>query len=90
VRAQTPVELAKGDEADMAVMSQNKERALWLANDAKARLGAIEKALKRLEQGTYGSCVQCNSAIPEDRLNAIPTTLYCLSCQSQFERPRKK
>jgi DnaK suppressor protein len=90
VRAQTPIELAKGDEADMATMSQDKEQAIWLANDAKSRLAAIEKALARIEAGTYGACMQCGGAIPEERLTAIPLTMYCVGCQSRQERPRKK
>lgn len=90
LRAQAPIELAKGDEADMATMSQNKEQAIWLANDAKSRLVAIEKALDRIAAGTYGDCAQCGGAIPEERLAAIPLTLFCVGCQTRQERPRKK
>jgi DnaK suppressor protein len=90
VRAQTPVETAKGDDADMAAMSQNKERVLWLAQDAQARLAEIDAALARIEQGTYGACVNCNRRIPEERLNAVPTTLYCVECQSKLGRKTRR
>jgi DnaK suppressor protein len=85
-RAETPVETGKGDDADLAAMSQNKARALWLANDARERLEAIEKALGRIERGTYGACTHCGKPIPEERLHAMPLTLYCVACQGQRER----
>ena len=85
-RAKTPVETGKGDDADLATMSQNKERVLWLANDARQRLEAIEKALERIDRGTYGACANCGNPIPEERLHAMPLTLYCVACQGKLER----
>lgn len=89
-RAQTPVETAKGDDADLATMSQNKARVLWLAKDAQERLVAIDKALARIKLGTYGACVNCNKAIPAERLNAMPTTIYCVDCQSKLGRKTRR
>jgi RNA polymerase-binding transcription factor len=85
-RADAPAETAHGDEADLAVMAENKERDLWLANDAKQRLELIEKALARIEKGTYGKCVNCGKPIPEERLLALPLTLYDVECQGKLER----
>jgi DnaK suppressor protein len=90
LRMDVPIELGKGDEADMATMSQNKERAIWLANDAKSRLVAIEGALKRIERGTYGACAECTQQIPDERLTTMPLALYCVNCQSRLERRRVK
>jgi DnaK suppressor protein len=85
-RAEVPVETGRGDEADLAVMAENKERELWLANDAKQRLELIDKALARIEKGTYGKCVNCGKPIPEERLLALPLTLYDVDCQGKLER----
>jgi RNA polymerase-binding transcription factor len=85
-RSDMPVETARGDEADLAVMAENKERDLWLANDAKQRLELIDKALSRIEKGTYGKCVNCGKPIPEERLLALPLTLYDVECQGKLER----
>jgi DnaK suppressor protein len=85
-RAEAPVEMAHGDEADLAVMAESKERDLWLANDAKQRLELIDKALARIEKGTYGKCVNCGKPIPEERLLTLPLTLYDVECQSKLER----
>lgn len=90
LRLNTPVETARGDEGDLATQAQNKERLLWLANDARMRLAGIEKALERLEQGTYGLCARCHNPIPDERLSIMPLTLHCIECQSQLERTHKR
>jgi RNA polymerase-binding protein DksA len=45
----------------------------------------IEAALKRLAAGDYGSCVDCGTDIPLERLRAYPTAERCISCQSVHE-----
>jgi DnaK suppressor protein len=85
-RAEVPAETAHGDEADLAVMAENKERELWLANDAKQRLELIDKALARIDNGTYGKCVNCGRPIPEERLLTLPLTLYDVDCQGKLEK----
>ncbi len=89
-RAEVPVETARGDDADLSVMAENKERELWLANDAKQRLEAINKALTRIEKGTYGKCINCGKLIPEERLRALPLTLYDVECQSKLEKKNRR
>ncbi len=89
-RADAPVETARGDEADLALMAENKERSLWLANDAKQRLESIEKALARIEQGTYGKCTHCGKPIPEERLLALPLTAYDVECQGKLEKKSRR
>ena len=68
------------------MMYQNKARVLWLANDAKNKIRAIEDALRHIEQGNYGNCLRCGTEIPNERLCAMPATLYCVSCQNHLER----
>ena len=41
---------------------------------------AVEAALKRIEEGTYGTCIKCNTAIAEDRLRANPAADMCIHC----------
>lgn len=48
----------------------------------------IEAALRRLAAGTWGTCVTCHRAIPEDRLAAYPTAKRCQPCQQQHELAR--
>ena len=63
-------------------------RDLEFALDAheSEELDAIDAALTRLAAGTYGSCVDCNAAIPLARLKAAPQALRCIHCQEKFEK----
>ncbi|WP_299020142.1 TraR/DksA family transcriptional regulator [uncultured Tepidimonas sp.] len=64
------------------------ERDLAQALDARetAELRAIDDALERIRQGTYGLCIDCGAEIPAARLHAAPTALRCLDCQARYER----
>jgi len=44
-----------------------------------------ERALAKLESGTYGFCEECGAQIPEDRLRAVPAALRCRDCQVDVE-----
>ena len=68
--------------------SSDRELELILDDRESAELAAISAALKRIDDGSYGVCVDCGSAIPTARLLAAPETLRCIVCQSQLERSR--
>jgi DnaK suppressor protein len=73
----------QGDMADQA--SGNNEVHIQLKlkqTDAKI-LQAIEEALNRIEQGTFGVCRDCGDPIAEARLKAIPWTRVCISCKEK-------
>ncbi len=46
----------------------------------------VEAALKRIEDGTYGSCQTCGKPIPTERLAALPFAGQCVTCKSRPER----
>lgn len=48
----------------------------------------IDEALRRLEAGTYGVCVDCEEDIDERRLKAVPEAARCISCQEIYDRDR--
>ena len=50
-----------------------------------AELIAFANALKRLDAGLYGTCLDCSAPIPADRLDAYPTALRCIGCQTMVE-----
>ena len=54
---------------------------------AAEELSQVVAALRRLEDGTYGSCEDCGEAIDERRLSALPATPFCTACQTIHERP---
>lgn len=49
-------------------------------------LAQVEFALKRLDAGTYGNCLDCNEPIPLERLRVQPATQRCAICQLGHER----
>ena len=81
--ASMDVNSRQGDLADQA--SGNNEVHIQLKlkqTDAKI-LQAIEEALNRIEQGTYGVCRDCGEPIAPARLNAIPWTRVCITCKAK-------
>jgi DnaK suppressor protein len=73
----------QGDMADQA--SGNNEVHIQLKlkqTDAKI-LQAIEEALRRMDQGTYGICRDCGEPVAPERLNAIPWTRVCIECKEK-------
>lgn len=73
--------------ADVATETAERELDLSRVVMFEARLKQIEDALRRVENGTYGSCVICNTTIPEERLAAIPDTPFCVN-DAQKEQSR--
>jgi DnaK suppressor protein len=68
------------------------ERDLAFAIDEheSAELNAIQAALVRVREGTYGACTDCGQAIALARLQASPEAERCIRCQTQFEQPRAR
>ena len=58
------------------------EKELSLHQNAKDLLSQAEEALERIEDGTYGVCADCDSAIPVARLEALPHTKLCVTCSA--------
>lgn len=71
--------------ADIGSDAYEQEFTLGLMENDEDTLGRIEAALERIEDGAYGSCVECEGRIPKTRLNAIPYTPYCVDCASEIE-----
>jgi len=74
------------DEADAAVSTALRERAMWLLEDQRQKLELIDQALKRIADGSYGHCETCGGAISPERLEALPYATQCIRCQQQAER----
>lgn len=74
------------DIADKAVSSYTREFLYSLTDGERQTLLRIDDALLRIDAGTYGFCVNCNTAMTEKRLNAVPWAPYCLDCQELAEK----
>ena len=71
--------------ADMASDDYDRDFSLSRATEEQKIIFLMDEALKRIEEGTYGSCLQCSKAIPKRRLNALPYTELCIVCQQANE-----
>jgi DnaK suppressor protein len=74
------------DIADMAVESYTKEFMFGKSSGDRHVLQLIEEALERIEDKTYGTCVNCENTIQPKRLEAVPWTRLCLQCQDLLEK----
>ncbi len=79
-------ESAIQDVADMAVESYTKEFMFGKSSGDRATLQMINEALERIEDKSYGTCVNCDEPIQAKRLEAVPWALYCLRCQGLQEK----
>ncbi len=73
------------DEVDTGSATSERERTMSLARHARSQLHQIEAALARMDDGTYGRCTSCGTAIPAARLEARPQSALCVNCQRQAE-----
>jgi len=74
------------DEADRASRSHEKELLFRRSTQVRNLLRAIDSALGRIADGTFGDCINCGQEINAKRLEALPWTRYCITCQELLER----
>jgi RNA polymerase-binding protein DksA len=71
---------------DVATELYERELEYTLEDHEEALLGRIERALQRIDDGTYGTCRRCGGDIPVDRLEAMPWAELDVDCQREVER----
>lgn len=69
--------------ADMGSEMFERSKDFSLRENARSRRGDVEAALLSIEKGNYGICQNCGKEIPEARLEAIPSTLFCFQCKQK-------
>jgi RNA polymerase-binding protein DksA len=72
--------------AETATATLDREIDYTLEENSEHVLAAIDVALERIEDGTFGKCVTCGREIAEDRLAAIPWATQCIDCKRREER----
>jgi len=76
------------DSADAGAALSEADRTDAVLDSARTQRDQVLAALGRIEQSTYGRCVDCGSEIPDGRLDARPDAARCVSCQSSQARRR--
>ena len=72
--------------AETASATLNREIDYTLEENSERLLSAIDAALQRIEDGTYGICQGCGKPIGAERLDALPYTTQCIECKRKEER----
>lgn len=74
-------EVQHAAERELAIRNLDRETQL---------LRNVRAALRRLEEGSFGTCMHCEEEISPKRLNAVPWTPYCIQCQEMADRNREE
>jgi RNA polymerase-binding protein DksA len=74
------------DQADMGATSFERDQELSVVNSEKDKLAQIERALARIEDGSYGVCEANGEPIGKLRLMAFPRATLCMTCKQREER----
>ncbi|HUQ94907.1 MAG TPA: TraR/DksA family transcriptional regulator [Bryobacteraceae bacterium] len=76
---------SQADPMDESLSYSMREMAVGQLNRNSETLRKIEEALERMKEGSYGLCEECEESIPAKRLNAIPWSSFCVSCQERHD-----
>ena len=74
------------DQADAGTKTFEREHEMSLAANSRDLLSQVERALQRLDNGSYGICENCGNPIGKARLQAFPRATLCVSCKQREER----
>ena len=84
-RAEAAANARETESDDWAQADAERDLAFALEERESAELVAIDDALKRVTDGSYGLCVDCGESIAAARLHANPVAMRCLGCQDKAE-----
>src|SRR6476620_5297096 len=74
-------EVQHAAERELAIRNLDRESNL---------LRNVRAALRRIDEGTFGTCVHCEEDISPKRVNAVPWTPFCIDCQEQHDKAQQE
>lgn len=74
------------DQADIGSSTMERDQEMSVANNEREMLVQVERAVERIDDGTYGVCESCGKPIGKMRLMAFPRATLCLPCKQREER----
>lgn len=77
---------AREDEGEPETVTTDRERDLSLLENTRDLLDQVELALRKVEDGSYGTCASCGKSVEAARLKALPHASLCISCKRKEER----
>ena len=88
-RAEEEEDFTQHDSGDMSHSLFTREMDATVEQTLERRLRNVERALQKVEEGTYGICDDTGEPIPRGRLEAVPEAIYTLEAQQRHERERR-
>jgi DnaK suppressor protein len=82
-------DFAETDTGDMSQSIFDREMDASVEEGIERRLGEVDRALQKVEEGTYGVCDDTGEEIPRGRLEAVPEAIRTVEAQQRFERERR-
>lgn len=77
------------DSGDLSQDIFTRELDATVEQTAEKRLHYVDRALEKIEEGTYGICDDTGEKIPKGRLEAVPEAIRTVAAQERFERERR-
>jgi DnaK suppressor protein len=74
-----------GDDMDLASDLRDREISMLLTQRGRKKLLAIDEALDKIKEGSYGICEECGEQIGAGRLKVMPLAKHCVECQGKIE-----
>lgn len=71
-----------------AIATEQEERAVT-AEQLDLQLSVVDRAIAKVSEGSYGRCDDCGEPIEGARLDALPTAVRCLACQTKNGKPAR-
>src|SRR5829696_7740706 len=83
---EAPGQMTYGSQAAAASHVFEQQRDVALRERSRGELGKVDAALRKLDDGSYGTCASCGNPIAEERLTAIPWAALCIDCARKASR----
>jgi DnaK suppressor protein len=87
-RAEEEGDFTQHDSGDKSQSLFTRELDATVEQTVERRLRFVERALQKIEEGTYGICDDTSETIPRERLEAMPEAIYTVEAQQRRERER--
>jgi DnaK suppressor protein len=88
-RTEEEQDFTEHDSGDRSQSLFTREMDATVEQTLEKRLQYVERALQKIEEGTYGICDDTGEPIPRERLEAVPEAIYTLEAQQRRERERR-
>jgi len=88
-RGESEGDMTENDSGDMSQSLFTREMDATVEQTMEKRLESVDRALQKIEEGTYGICDDTGEPIPRGRLEAMPEAIYTVEAQQRRERERR-